>query len=54
MRCVQLSPDNLCKLYGSPERPAVCLSYQATEEFCGTCRTDALRLLQDLELMTGT
>jgi uncharacterized protein len=53
VRCVQLTPDNLCKLYGNPERPAVCASYQATEEFCGADRGEALQLLHELELITG-
>jgi hypothetical protein len=52
IRCVQLTADNLCKIYGMPERPAVCASYQATEEFCGRCRIEALQRLQDLEFMT--
>ena len=37
VRCVQLSPDNQCEIYGRPDRPAVCLSYQASES-CGTDR----------------
>lgn len=52
-RCVQLTEDNRCRLYGMPERPAVCLSYQATPEFCGACRDEALARLTELERMTG-
>lgn len=51
-RCVQLTPENLCKLYGRPGRPDVCGSYQASDEFCGSSRSDAMRLLRELELMT--
>jgi hypothetical protein len=51
-RCVQLSTENLCKLIGRPERPAVCISYQASGEFCGLSRSEAMRLLKELELMT--
>lgn len=52
-RCVQLTEGNRCRLYGMPERPAVCLSYQATPEFCGACRDEALARLRELEQMTG-
>ncbi len=31
----KLTAENLCKLFGSPERPAVCISHQASDEFCG-------------------
>jgi len=51
-RCAQLTEDNRCGVYGDPERPVVCGSYQATDEYCGETRDDALRLLLDLELMT--
>jgi len=54
VRCAQLDPDNRCLVYGMPERPAVCCSYQATREFCGEGRDEALRLLRDLELATGS
>lgn len=51
-RCVQLTVDNRCKLYGLPERPAICLSYRATPEFCGTRREEAMARLAELERMT--
>jgi uncharacterized protein len=52
VRCVQLTPDNRCGIYGQPGRPAVCHSYQASES-CGTNREHALRFLEELELLTG-
>ena len=51
-RCVQLTDENHCGIYGEAGRPAVCGSYQATEEYCGATRGDALRLLAELELVT--
>ena len=51
--CVQLTADNVCKIYGMAERPDVCVSYHATQEFCGTKRSDALRLLRELEQSTS-
>jgi len=53
MRCIHLTEQNLCSLYGKPERPSFCLSYQATEEFCGSSRNMALKQLSDLEVMTA-
>jgi hypothetical protein len=51
IRCSQLTADNLCLLFDSSQRPAVCGSYQASED-CGETREDALRVLQDLETRT--
>ena len=53
IRCEQLSEDNRCRMFGKPGRPAVCVSYEATEEFCGATRNDALRFLTELELITA-
>jgi hypothetical protein len=52
VRCVQLTPENHCTLYGKPGRPDVCGSYRASDEFCGSSRSDAMRLLRELEVMT--
>jgi len=52
-RCVQLSTDDRCNVHGSTDRPAVCLSYKATREYCGADRRDALRLLEELERATA-
>jgi len=53
IRCIHLAEQNLCNLYGKPERPSFCLSYQATEEFCGSSCNMALKQLSDLEVMTA-
>ena len=50
--CAHLTPELCCGIYGLSGRPAVCGSYQATEEYCGATRADALRLLAELELVT--
>src|SRR4051812_1306627 len=52
VRCVQLSPDNRCKIFGRPERPAVCASLRPSEEMCGTSDEEALARLDWLEEMT--
>jgi hypothetical protein len=52
VRCIHLTQDNLCPLFGTPARPLVCSSYQATAEFCGTDLQKAMTLLADLEAAT--
>ena len=53
VRCGQLTEHNRCRMYGKAGRPAVCISYQATEEFCGATQEDALRFLRELERVTA-
>ena len=53
VRCVQLDESERCRLFGLPERPAVCLSLQASPEMCGTDRAYALHFLHTLEAMTA-
>ena len=49
VRCIQLDDVNLCKLFGKPERPAVCRTLRPEPLMCGTDRTQALALLAALE-----
>ena len=35
VRCVQLSADGRCLIFGQPDRPAVCTQLQAHPEMCG-------------------
>lgn len=53
-RCVQLSQDNLCAIFGSPLRPKVCGSLKPEAEMCATNREDAMTWLLDLELSTSS
>ena len=52
-RCVQLNAENQCKLFGRPERPAVCLAFQADASVCGASSEEALRILEWLEETTS-
>jgi hypothetical protein len=52
VRCVQLTPDNLCRLFGLPERPGVCNRLRPEPEMCGTDATSALVYLNELETAT--
>lgn len=53
VRCPHLSADNLCLLYGKPERPSICVRFRATEEFCGSSASEALINLTLLEQWTA-
>jgi hypothetical protein len=53
VRCIQLTEDNRCKLFGLPERPAVCVSLRPTQEMCGENSTQALIYLNTLEVLTA-
>jgi uncharacterized protein len=50
--CVQLTPDLRCRLFGLPERPAVCRTFQPNAGSCGSSRQEALRVLGALEKAT--
>lgn len=52
VRCVQLTADNRCALFGKPERPTVCSLFQPSREMCGRTRTEALTNLIFLERAT--
>ncbi|MEZ4643633.1 MAG: YkgJ family cysteine cluster protein [Chloroflexota bacterium] len=52
VRCVQLTPDNRCRLFGQPERPPVCIGLRPELEICGTSSEEALILLTALEIAT--
>lgn len=52
VRCVQLTSSNRCKLFGKPERPAICSQFQPAEYICGHSRREALTRLKDLEQAT--
>lgn len=53
LRCVQLTPDNGCAIFGRPERPAVCAGLKPSLEMCGTTREYALVYLARLEYLTA-
>lgn len=53
VRCVQLTDDNLCKLFGLPECPAVCVGLRPTAEMCGASAEEAMVYLSQLEILTN-
>jgi hypothetical protein len=54
VRCVQLDDSNACRLFGRPERPAVCRGLRPEAQMCGDSRQDALRFLHRLERLTAS
>lgn len=52
VRCIQLTDDNKCMLFGKPERPKVCSSLQPSRELCGGSAEEAMEYLNFLEQAT--
>jgi len=52
VRCVQLDVNGRCRLFGLPERPAVCRSLRPSAEMCGASPVQALAWLARLEEST--
>ena len=50
--CVQLDEGLDCRLFGKPERPAVCAALRPSREMCGSTRQHALVWLTELERQT--
>nr|WP_221437560.1 YkgJ family cysteine cluster protein [Rhodanobacter sp. A1T4] len=53
IRCVQLTVDNFCAIFGDPRRPAVCVSLQPEPVMCGRDRQHAMAWLTALEAATA-
>lgn len=50
--CIQLDDELRCRLFGRPERPAVCGQLQPSGEMCGDTREQAMYWLANLEAST--
>lgn len=51
--CVQLDGHGRCRLFGQPERPAVCMSLRPAQAMCGPDRAYAMQWLARLEAETA-
>ncbi|QZA76813.1 YkgJ family cysteine cluster protein [Deefgea tanakiae] len=51
--CIQLDEQLGCKIFGQPERPAVCAGLQPSFEMCGNSKTEAMFFLTQLEVATA-
>lgn len=52
VRCIQLDNNNLCKLFGKPERPNVCHQFKNDDLICSFGPEYALKILTELESNT--
>jgi uncharacterized protein len=52
VRCAQLDAANRCRIFGRPERPAVCSQLRPSAEMCGADAVAATAWLARLELLT--
>ncbi|USD66041.1 YkgJ family cysteine cluster protein [Vibrio sp. SCSIO 43136] len=52
VRCIQLNDENLCKLFGKPERPKVCGNFKPCPTICGSTTEHAIKVITELEQMT--
>jgi hypothetical protein len=53
LACVQLDEHLRCRLFGRPERPAVCVALRPTAEMCCATREQAIEWLSRLEKQTA-
>jgi Fe-S-cluster containining protein len=53
VRCVQLTPGNLCRIYTLPDRPPVCVRLRPSLEMCGQSAEEAYGWLVALEQATS-
>jgi uncharacterized protein len=52
VRCVQLTLENRCRVFGQPGRPEVCHRLRPNSEMCGDDTDEALAYLYELERAT--
>lgn len=52
VRCVQLTPENKCKIFDQPDRPQVCSHLKPSTEMCGETNKEAFAFLMNLEEVT--
>jgi Fe-S-cluster containining protein len=53
VRCVQLTADLRCAIFGHLDRPAVCVSLRPSAAMCGSSAGEAMAILASLEKLTA-
>jgi uncharacterized protein len=53
VRCIQLTEDMRCALFGMPQRPSFCGGLQPSASMCGQTREQAISWLAELERLTA-
>ncbi|MCD1124587.1 YkgJ family cysteine cluster protein [Jinshanibacter sp. LJY008] len=51
--CIHLDASFRCKIFHHPDRPKVCAQLKPREDMCFSHRDEALRYLQQLEILTS-
>ena len=52
-RCVHLTVQRTCRLFGDTRRPRTCIDFQPEPATCGNTRSEAVELLNMLERDTA-
>ncbi len=52
-RCINLSDDNLCKIFGRKDRPEVCENFKASKDSCGATNQQATEIIAYWEKVTS-
>ena len=52
VRCVQLTIDYRCAIFGQPDRPDVCVRLRPSPSMCGASRDEAMDTLTAMERAT--
>ena len=53
VRCIHLTEDRKCRLFGDPRRPKVCREYQPDPEICIGDFAETMSNIYHLEAMTS-
>lgn len=53
IRCLHLTADLRCDIFGSPKRPQVCGNFQPSLDVCGQSADNAMWLISTLEQQTA-
>ena len=53
VRCVQLTHDGLCGIFGRQDRPAVCNNLRPSQEMCGSTAREAYVWFASVERATA-
>ena len=52
-RCINLTSENKCAIFNSPDRPKVCSGLKPSLEMCGEANEYAMDYLEKLEKLTS-
>jgi len=48
-KCIHLTNDFLCDIFGMPSRPLVCINFNFDPEICGKNQQEAMQIMKGLE-----